>query len=213
MSLVEKIKRIFTSPRTISPGTTAAGVPWVFDLPKSAPPAYYPILQIPPLEAEILELPATTNIKASIVQVDLGKMTCTCAEWEKSKRNTAPVTSIGRCCPHMVKPVYLRVGLNNLVNPWTIAILESSHIHPPPARSEMSTFNNDIEDYLAFYDISRGYVQVFGPLRDCAQYGYEPRTNRWGWGHGPENPMVIKKQLRPWAKALDKKYSHEVKRK
>ncbi len=193
MSFVEKVRRIFTKARVI------------VSVERN------PVLQIPLLEPVILEIPESDHRHAMNVEVDLGKMTCGCERWRLDKRELAPATSIARCCTHMVKPVYQRICLDKSINPWTLAILEASYQYPPPVKSEMAIFSNGIDDYLAFYDLSRGYIQLYGPLRSCEQYGYELQTNRWGWGDGPENPMAIKKQMRPWAKALDKKYGHEAK--
>lgn len=168
----------------------------------------YKVLQIPLLLPELLHVPLTPQSMRDTVQVDLGNMTCECEEWSQAHRNLAPIRSIGRCCRHMVDPVYQRLCRDRSVSLWTLAILQASSTCPPPAKSEMATFSNGKDEFLAFYDVTRGYVQLYGPLQSCQQFGYDHRINRWSWGTGPENPMAIKKTMRPWAKILAEKYGH-----
>jgi hypothetical protein len=141
-------------------------------------------------------------------EIDLALLTCTCSSWKERKRDLAERRSVGRCCDHMVRVVYDQILTRGLhADAWLIAILKGAYQEwAPPAHFEYRFFSNGESDFLALYDTSRGYVQLYGPPDAPVQIGYDSSRNRWSHGTGPNNPLVIKKTLRPWIKALDLKY-------
>ena len=87
-----------------------------------------------------------------------------------------------------------------------MVLLQCCGVYDPPPRFDVGMFSNGESEFIALYDIATGYVQLYGPSDAPEQYGYNYRSNRWGWGSGPKNPLVIKRALRPWIKGLDDAY-------
>lgn len=140
-------------------------------------------------------------------EINFGTMSCTCSQWLEDKRHLVPEQYLGRCCDHMVRAVLHEITAGGVVvEPWLLCILEScAREYPPPPRFEHRIFSNGVEPFLALYDIRRGYVQLYSKSRSV-QWGYDSSQNRWAHGAGPQHPLVIKKELRPWIKELDLRY-------
>ena len=148
--------------------------------------------------------------KEPTVDVTIGTNTCSCERWTEDQRSLVPTCSIGRCCEHLARAWVLELeGIE--CDPWLIRILKCCSEYAPPARFECRSFTNGVEDFVALYDIRRGYIQLYGPASNPHQWGYDSSKNRWAHGAGPENPLIIKKDLRPWAKAMDIKHGHRPK--
>jgi hypothetical protein len=89
-------------------------------------------------------------------------------------------------------------------NEWTIRILvamEREFSYGVPGSYTSAFFSNESERLLAVYDNERGYVELFGENGGC--FGYDQIRNRWAHGEGPDSPLVVKKDLRPWIESLD----------
>lgn len=150
------------------------------------------------------EVPRRPEFGPGRINVDIGLYSCECDDW-KNNRAAVPPSSIGRCCLHL-RIAFLRHRLSEL-SPWTITVLRASGEFLPPIRYEYAIFDHHQEQYLALYDIDRGYVQIYE--RDSPiQLGYDISRNRWANGCGPLNPLAFKRQLRPWIKVLDTKYGN-----
>lgn len=143
-------------------------------------------------------------------EIDLGKMSCTCNRWVQDARSSAHKRSIGRCCDHMVRVVLAQIQTSGVeVDPWLTCILRSCwKEYAPPPIFEWRFFSNGKDQFLALYGIERGYVQLYCQAGEPFQWGYDSSQNRWAHGVGPENPLAIKRDMRPWVKALDRKYGH-----
>jgi hypothetical protein len=76
--------------------------------------------------------------------------------------------------------VHERLSEDLHAQPWSLAILRGCTEHAPPPISESAIFSNGESNFLALYDVSRGYVQLYHP--EGSQFGYDSRQNRWGWG-------------------------------
>lgn len=70
-----------------------------------------------------------------------------------------------------------------------------------PGLYTSALFSNERERFLAIYDNERAYVELFGESGGC--FGYDRKRNRWAYGEGPDKPLVVKKDLRPWIESRD----------
>ena len=67
-------------------------------------------------------------------------------------------------------------------------------------------FSNGDEQFLALYDNSRGYVELFGQQSGC--FGYDVGRNRWASGIAPNKPLELKRMLRPWIESVDARFKN-----
>lgn len=136
--------------------------------------------------------------------VNLTENTCTCREWERAKK-AFPTRDLRRVCRHVAKAInHLQSKFDGAWNVWTRNILlaierELSYGVFPDFTSMF--FKNAGEGYLALYDNSRGYVELFSASGGC--FGYDSSRNRWANGQGPNDPLAVKRILRPWVESLD----------
>ncbi|MGD1108438.1 MAG: hypothetical protein ABR865_15460 [Terracidiphilus sp.] len=69
---------------------------------------------------------------------------------------------------------------------------------------ESAIFSNGESEFLAVYNTETGYADLYD--EHGGFYGYKASNNRWSFGEGPEHPLVLKKNLRPWMHSLDEKF-------
>jgi hypothetical protein len=143
-----------------------------------------PWLVLPSMPAVTMDVPEMSYRSLPTCRVDLGQMTCSCSRWIKAGRNKIPLRSVGRCCTHLAGAVHERLSEDLHAQPWSLAILRGCTEHAPPPISESAIFSNGESNFLALYDVSRGYVQLYDP--EGSQFGYDSRQNRWGWGGWPK---------------------------
>lgn len=78
-------------------------------------------------------------------------------------------------------------------------------------------FRNGDEKYLAIYDNSTGYVELFS--ENGGHFGYDLSRNRLAYGSGTNDPLTVKRILRLGLKPLTrgteliKRNTHENKTK
>lgn len=139
--------------------------------------------------------------------INLEESTCSCERWKETCK-AFPVNDLRRICRHIARAVVSHEREYGVTwNCWTLEILNSMSggaSHGVCARFETARFSNDEREFLAIYDCDTGYTGLYGERGGF--FGYLGRGNRWSWGQGPENPLVLKKTLRPWTAGLDLKY-------
>jgi hypothetical protein len=145
------------------------------------------------------------QIKMSgIYSVNLAENTCTCRDWEQL-RKAFPTPDLRRVCKHIAKAInHRQAEFDGTWNPWTRNILlaiEREFSYGVFAQFTSLFFTNGAEHYLALYDNSRGYVELFSGSGGC--FGYDSSRNRWSSGEGPNDPLAVKRLLRPWIESLD----------
>jgi len=150
------------------------------------------------------------QIKMSgIYAVNLEDTSCTCRQWEQEKKDM-PVNDLRRVCAHIAKAIrYRKAEFDGAWNEWTLRILyalESEASHRIVKSFTSGFFDNGKERFLAVYDNTCGYVQLYGENDEC--FGYDSMRNRWGWGAGPNNPLEVKRKLRPWIESLDARFKN-----
>ncbi len=151
------------------------------------------------------------QIKMSpIYCVNLEENSCTCDEWEKYKKSFG-VLDLRRICRHVAKAIkYHQREFEGGWNEWTQRILWAMEIGISDGvyASFTSAFlDSGTERFLAIYDNTRGYVELYGEKGGC--FGYALNRNRWANGFAPSNPLAIKRVLRPWIRSLDAKFKNE----
>jgi hypothetical protein len=150
------------------------------------------------------------QIKMSgIYSVNLAENSCTCREWERDKKDM-PVHDLRRVCAHIAKAIRHRKSeFVGTWNEWTLRILfamETGASHRIVKSLTSEFFDNGEQQFLAVYDNSSGYVQLYGENGEC--HGYDSVRNRWGWGEGPRHPLIVKAKLRPWIQSLDARFNN-----
>ena len=149
-------------------------------------------------------------IISEIYCVNLEDNSCTCREWEQGKR-TFPVGDLRRICSHIAKAIsYRQADFGGEWNEWTRRILyaiETQMSYGVYPSFTSAFFHSGTERFLAIYDNTRGYVEVYGENGGC--FGYDSGHNRWASGQGPSNPLAVKRILRPWIRFLDMKFKNE----
>jgi hypothetical protein len=150
------------------------------------------------------------QIKMSgIYGVNLAENSCTCREWERSKKGF-PVQDLRRICKHIAKAInHRQAEFDGEWNEWTRNILlaiECEFSYGVFPEFTNSIFKNGAERYLALYDNSLGYVEMFSESGGC--FGYDSSQNRWANGEGPNDPLTVKRFLRPWIESLDARFKN-----
>jgi hypothetical protein len=150
------------------------------------------------------------QIKMSgVYTVNLAENSCTCREWEQHKK-AFPTRDIRRVCRHVAKAIsHRQAEFDGAWNVWTRNILfaiEREFSYGVFAEFTSTFFKNGGEQYLALYDNSRGYVELFSYSGGC--FGYDSSSNRWANGEGPNDPLAVKRILRPWIDSLDSRFKN-----
>lgn len=139
--------------------------------------------------------------------VNLEENKCSCERWLEACK-AFPVDDLRRICRHIAQAVVSsQCEYGATWNGWTLKILESmsrGESHGVCARFETARFSNGEQEFLAIYDCATGYTDLYGERGGF--FGYCGRSNRWSWGEGPKNPLVLKRTLRPWIAQLDQKH-------
>jgi len=146
---------------------------------------------------------------SGIYSVNLADNSCTCSEWQQVKKGM-PAHDVRRVCKHIVKAILHRKGdFDGQWNEWTLRILhaiDGGVSHGVFTSYTHAFFDNGNERFLALYDNSRGYVELFSENGGC--FGYDSSGNRWAHGVGPEKPSILKRALRPWIESLDARFKN-----
>ncbi|MHB1022394.1 MAG: hypothetical protein ACYC46_04255 [Acidobacteriaceae bacterium] len=195
--------RSWSAPRSSRSG--GPSIPSLSHLPKPADWSTLPTWSREPCVRDISQVTYRSDPK---VRIDLAAYSCECEDW-RIYRSSLPLLSIGRCCVHLARAITSQKSeLLAEWNPITLGLLAACSEHPLPPTFTYRWFSNGVSKFLGLYDISRGYVQLYEApeMLGAVQYGYDVKRNRWAWGQGPEHPLVVKKELRPWAKAQDLEY-------
>jgi hypothetical protein len=141
---------------------------------------------------------------SAIQRVDLADSSCACSRWSQVGSNF-PSRDLRRVCRHIAKAMlHCRSDFAAPWNEWTIRILvamEREFSYGVPDSYASAFFSNESEWFLAVYDKQRRYVELFGENGGC--FGYDGTRNRWAYGEGPDQPLAVKKDLRPWIELLD----------
>jgi SWIM zinc finger len=145
-----------------------------------------------------------------VYSVNLENNSCTCREWEQGKK-TFPVLDLRRICSHIARAIsYRQEDFHGEWNEWTRRILyaiETQISYGLYPAFTSAFFNSGTEQFLAIYDNTRGYVELYSEHGGC--FGYDSSRNRWANGQGPSNPLAVKRILRPWIRSLDIKFKNE----
>ena len=146
---------------------------------------------------------------SGIYNVNLADNSCTCEEWQQVNK-AMPYDDLRRVCKHVVKAIlHRKADFDGQWNEWTLRILhaiDGRFSHGVFASYTDAFFDNGTERFLALYDNSRGYVELFGENGGC--FGYDASRNRWAHGVAPEKPLILKKALRPWVESLDVQFKN-----
>ncbi len=150
------------------------------------------------------------QIKMSgVYTVNLAENSCTCREWEQHKK-AFPTLDVRRVCRHVAKAInHRQAEFDGAWNVWTRNILfaiEREFSYGVFAEFTSMFFKNGGDQYLALYDNARGYVELFSESGGC--FGYDSSRNRWANGEGPNDPLAVKRILRPWIDSLDSRFKN-----
>jgi hypothetical protein len=141
--------------------------------------------------------------------VNLEDNSCTCSQWRQA-RQTFPARDLRRVCVHIAKAIIHRQHeYTGARNQWTLCILYA--IANRTSYGVFASFTSKVLEFdsarfLALYDNSRGYVELFSGNGGC--FGYDSSRNRWANGEGPNDPLAVKRVLRPWIESLDAQFKN-----
>jgi hypothetical protein len=164
-------------------------------------------LTLPPWPKGPRDIEIHSHSRDIFHHVNLENNTCSCERWVETCK-AFPANDLRRICRHVAQAVVSSQREYGVTwNSWTLEILESMSrgaSHGVCARFEAARFSNGEQEFLAIYNCATGYTDLYGDRGGF--FGYLGRSNRWAWGEGPENPLVLKKTLRPWIAMLDLKH-------
>ncbi len=152
-----------------------------------------------------IEVPSAS--RDIVHHVNLAENSCTCERWTKTCV-TFPVSDLRRVCRHIAKAIVSRQDQYGIdLEKWALRILSSMSLGQSFGVCrffESAIFSNGESQFLAIYDTETGWANLYDERGGV--YGYSARGNRWSFGEGPEHPLVLKKDLRPWMHLFDEKF-------
>lgn len=127
---------------------------------------------------------------SGLYTVNLADNSCNCSEWQRVSK-AMPTHDLRRVCKHIVKAIlHHKAEYNGEWNEWTLIILSAINngfSYGVFTSFTEQFFSNGDERFLALYDNSRGYVELFSQNGGC--FGYDSGRNRWANAIAPNKPL------------------------